>query len=112
MHVSAHPVHAWHTPRGVPFTLMSRTALHSLGIERRRLRHLFPLGDLYEFQDIASWRSEPASLQQRNKEAVLQFLMAIQFQHFAELSAVTFACMTARSWRPAMCTTVSTSSRS
>ncbi len=43
---------------------------------------------------VAKEVSEPASLQQRNKEAVLQFLMAIQFQRFAELSAVTVDGMT------------------
>ena len=43
---------------------------------------------------VAKEVPEPASLQQRNKEAVLQFLMAIQFQQFAELSAVTFDGMT------------------
>jgi stage II sporulation protein AA (anti-sigma F factor antagonist) len=58
--------------------------------------------DLHESQDayfaravqVAKEVPEPASLQQRNKEAVLQFLMAIQFQQFAELSAVTFDGMT------------------
>ena len=58
--------------------------------------------DLHASQDayfaravqVAKDVPEPASLQQRNKEAVLQFLMAIQFQQFAELSAVTFDGMT------------------
>jgi anti-anti-sigma factor len=58
--------------------------------------------DLHASQDayfaravqVAKEVPEPASLQQRNKEAVLQFLMAIQFQQFAELSAVTFDGMT------------------
>ena len=58
--------------------------------------------DLHDSQDayfaravqVAKEVSEPASVQQRNKEAVLQFLMAIQFQQFAELSAVTFDGMT------------------
>ena len=58
--------------------------------------------DLHDSQDayfsravqVAKEVSEPASLQQRNKEAVLQFLMAIQFQQFTELSAVTFDGMT------------------
>lgn len=58
--------------------------------------------DLHASQDayfshavqISSQSAQPLSLQERNKEVVLQFLMSIQFQQFGQLSALTDEAMT------------------
>jgi anti-anti-sigma factor len=58
--------------------------------------------DLHASQDAyfshavkaASPSVQPLTLEARNKEVVLQFLMAIQFQQFAHLSSLTFEGMT------------------
>ena len=58
--------------------------------------------DLHASQDAyfshavkaSSHSTQPLSLEERNKEVVLQFLMSIQFQQFAQLSALTVEGMT------------------